>query len=56
VFLNESVVIILLKTVDSLMYIWDCGFIHNPINECAEMEGVEYQDCQDPFTNPNICG
>jgi hypothetical protein len=53
VFLNESIVIILLKTIDSLMCIWDCGFVHNLINECAEMEGVLgsfYQECQDLFT------
>jgi hypothetical protein len=41
-FLNESVGIILLKTVDSLMCIWDCSFVHNLIDECALMEGMEY--------------
>jgi hypothetical protein len=56
VFLNESIVIILLKTVDSPMCIWDCGFVHNLIDECAEMEGVEHQDYQDPSTDPNRCG
>jgi hypothetical protein len=39
------------------MRIWNCGYVHNLIDECAEMKGVEYEDCQDPvITTPDICG
>jgi hypothetical protein len=56
VLLHKSVFIILLKTVDSLMCIWDCGIIHNLVDECASIEEEEYQDSQDPHTDPDTCG
>jgi hypothetical protein len=46
----------LLKTVDSLMRIWDCGLwtlVHNLIDDCVGMEGIEYQDYLDPSTDPD---
>jgi hypothetical protein len=32
-FLNKSGIILLLKTVDSLMGIWNCGTIHKLMND-----------------------
>jgi predicted DNA-binding helix-hairpin-helix protein len=50
-FLNKSVCILLLKIVDSFMCKWDCGIIHNLINDYARAEEEEYQEYQDPYAN-----
>jgi hypothetical protein len=41
-FLNKFISIMLLKTVDSLMGIWDCGPIHNLV-DYAGVKAEEYQ-------------
>jgi hypothetical protein len=56
VFVNKSVTIILLKTVDSHMCIWDCGNFNNLINDCPGIEDEEYQDYHDPYADPDMCG
>jgi hypothetical protein len=36
------------------MYIWGYGVIHYPIDDdCAGTENDEYQDYQDPYTDPD---
>jgi hypothetical protein len=51
--LNKALNIMLLKTVTSLMCIWDCGVIHHLIDDCAGAENDEYQDYQGPCANPD---
>lgn len=46
-FLNKLGIILLLKTVDSLMGIWNCGIIHKLMNDGAGTEDREYQEYQD---------
>jgi hypothetical protein len=55
VFLNKSVIVILLKTVNSLICIWDFGNSHNLTDDCPEVD-KEGQDCQDHYADPDIYG
>jgi hypothetical protein len=46
---------VLLKTVDSLMGIWDCNSTHNLVHDhYAGDEDEEYQEYQDPCNDPDI--
>jgi hypothetical protein len=44
----------LLKTMDSLIGIWDCGPIYNLVDDYASVEAEEYQEYQDPCYDPDI--
>jgi len=35
------------------MYIWDCGIIHNFIDDYAGTKDEEYQEYMDPLANPD---
>jgi hypothetical protein len=39
-------------TVSSLMELWDCGYNHLLIDDCAGTDTDEYQDYQDPCDDP----
>jgi hypothetical protein len=38
------------------MGIWNCGIIHNLMDDCAGTKAEEHQDYQDPYANPDECG
>jgi hypothetical protein len=53
-FLKKFISIMLLKTMDSLIGIWDCGPIYNLVDDYASVEAEEYQEYQDPCYDPDI--
>jgi hypothetical protein len=36
------------------MGIWDCGSIHNLVDDYARIEDEEYQEYQDPCNDPDV--
>jgi hypothetical protein len=41
-------------TVSSLMELWDCGYNHLLIDDCAGTDTDEYQDYQEPYDDPGF--